>query len=43
MISTIDDPLGILALTILKPKKIIQDLLKNNIDWDEHKLHHLLV
>ena len=36
MISTIYDPLGILTPALLK---IIQDLWKDKIDWDETILH----
>ena len=42
MISTIYDPLGILTPALLKPKKIIQDLWKKKIDWDETIPHQLL-
>ena len=42
MISTIYYPLGILTPALLKPKKVIQDLRKNKIDWDETILHQLL-
>ena len=42
MISAIYDPLGILTLAFPKPKKIIQDLWKNKIDWDETITYPLL-
>ena len=42
MISTIYDPLEILTPALLKPKKVIQDLRKNKIDWNETILHQLL-
>ena len=42
MISTIYDPLGIIIPALLKPKKIIQDLWKKKIDWDETITHLLL-
>ena len=42
MISTINDPLGILTTALLKPKKIIQHLWKKKIDWDKAIPHQLL-
>ena len=42
MISTIYDPLAIPTPALLKPKKIIQYLWKNKIDWDETIPHQLL-
>ena len=42
MISTIYDPLGILTPALLKPKKIIQHLWKNKIDWCQTIPHQLL-
>ena len=42
MISTINDPLGILTTAFLKPKKIIQHLWKKKIDWDKAIPHQLL-
>ena len=35
MVSSIFDPLGITALSIIEPKLIIQELWKRNIEWDE--------
>ena len=29
------DPLGTLSPSLIEPKQIIQDLWKQNIDWDE--------
>ena len=34
-ISSIFDPLGILSPSLIDPKQIIQDLWKQNIDWEE--------
>ena len=34
-ISSIFDPLGILSPSLIEPKQIIQDLWKQNIDWEE--------
>ena len=34
-VSSIFDPLGILYPSLIEPKQIIQDLWKQNIDWDE--------
>ena len=34
-VSSIFDPLGILSPSLIEPKQIIQDLWKQNIDWDE--------
>ena len=42
MISIIYDPLGIVTPALLKPKKIIQDLWKKKIDWNETIPHELL-
>ena len=35
MISSIYDPLGILVPSLIKPKKLMQDLWKEKIEWDE--------
>ena len=42
MISPIYNPSGILTPALLKPKKIIQDLWKDKIDWDKTIPHQLL-
>ena len=34
-VSSIFDLLGILSPSLIEPKQIIQDLWKQNIDWDE--------
>ena len=34
-VSSIFDPLGILSPSLIEPKQIIQDLWKQNVDWDE--------
>ena len=39
---TIYNPLRILTLALLKPKKIIQDLWKDKVDWGETEPHQLL-
>ena len=34
-VSSIFDPLGILSPSLIEPNQIIQDLWKQNVDWDE--------
>ncbi|KAK3734020.1 hypothetical protein QZH41_005902 [Actinostola sp. cb2023] len=34
--SSVYDPLGVVAPVILVSKQILQDLCRQNIDWDEH-------
>ena len=34
-VSSIFDPSGILSPLLIEPKQIIQDLCKQNFDWDE--------
>ena len=40
-ISSIFDPLGMIAPAILEPKLIIQKLWKLNVDWDDELLFEL--
>ena len=38
MISKIYDPLGLASPFLLKERRILQDLCKNNFSWDEQVL-----